>query len=98
MTTNDISSAAVEMTSSSHPVSDKDHCRIVPAVIFLPGRSRKRFSAGCVQVVPNCDEARQREDAKKHLFSATVMGPSKSSEGQSLFYLVEWLGSGPDKF
>jgi hypothetical protein len=34
-------------------------------------------------------------DPSRNRHAARVLGPSKSSEGQYLYYLVEWLG--PDR-
>lgn len=62
------------------------------AVIYLPGRNRKRFTAGCVTVVESKEEAMQSEDPSGNMYAASVIGPSKSSEGQYVYYLAEWLG------
>lgn len=61
------------------------------AVVFVPRRSRKRFSIGCVEVMPDQQSALQHADEANNLYPARVIGPSKSSEGQYLYYLVEWL-------
>lgn len=61
------------------------------AVIYTPKQSRKRFSAGCVEIVSEADEALARADESRKLYAARVLGPSKSSEGQYIYYLVEWL-------
>lgn len=57
----------------------------------MPGRARKRFPAGCVRVVETREQALTEADASHRLFAAVVLGPSKSSEGQYLYYLLEWL-------
>ncbi len=59
------------------------------ALIRTPRRNRKRFPAACVQVVD--DPAAALASAGPGLHPARVVGPSKSSEGQYIFYLVEWL-------
>ena len=61
------------------------------AVIHTPHRRRKRFPAGIVDLVdgPAAAIAQARERDGWH--AAQVLGPSKSSEGQFLFYLIEWL-------
>ena len=61
------------------------------AVVHTPHRRRKRFPAGIVELVADAPAARTiaRERAGWH--AAQVLGPSKSSEGQFLFYLIEWL-------
>ncbi|MBL1278217.1 MAG: hypothetical protein COB30_019250 [Ectothiorhodospiraceae bacterium] len=61
------------------------------AVIFVPKRSRKRFPAGCVEIVASEQAATEQRDEANKRFPAKVLGPSKSSEGHSIYYLVEWL-------
>lgn len=61
------------------------------AVVYVPKRSRNRFPKGCVEVVASKEEALDQADTDKKLYAARVLGPSKSSEGQYLYYLVEWL-------
>ncbi len=63
-----------------------------PVVIYSPsGKARKRFPEGVVEVYPNEDEARAHADPDKHRYAAIASGPSRSSEGFKLFYLVRWL-------
>jgi hypothetical protein len=54
-------------------------------------RSNKRFSANCVEIKASEEEALSDADKDASYFAAKVLGPSKSSEGQFIFYLVEWL-------
>lgn len=54
-------------------------------------RQNKRFSANCVEIKISEDEALAAVDETAHRYAAKVLGPSKSSEGQFIFYLVEWL-------
>ena len=61
------------------------------AVVYMPGRTRKRFPAGCVQIVEDREQALAQSDPAGSQFAARVLGPSKSSEGQYLYYLLEWL-------
>lgn len=61
------------------------------AVVYVPRRSRNRFSAGAVEVYENETQARNKSDPDNKRFAAIVHGPSKSSEGQLLYYLIEWL-------
>ena len=61
------------------------------AVVYVPKRSRNRFPKGCVDVVASKEEALALENQDKKLYAARVLGPSKSSEGQYIYYLVEWL-------
>ncbi len=61
-------------------------------VIYSPkGRARKRFPEGCVQVCASEAEARAAADPERGYFAAVASGPSRSSEGFRLYYLVRWL-------
>lgn len=57
-------------------------------IATTPGK-RKRFPENCVEVV--ADEAAARAAARPGWHPARVMGPSRSSEGLRLYYLVRWL-------
>lgn len=61
------------------------------AVIFTPRQNRKRFPAGCVEVFDDQASAVTAADPPQNHFAARVVGPSKSSEGQYIYYLLEWL-------
>lgn len=61
------------------------------AVIRTPRPTRKRFPAGCVEVVVDAKQAIEQAAGQPDLHPARVIGPSKSSEGQFIYYLVEWL-------
>lgn len=61
------------------------------AVVYVPKRSRNRFPKGCVEIVETKEQAMEQADMENKQFAARVLGPSKSSEGQIIFYLVEWL-------
>ena len=61
------------------------------AVIYIPKRSRKRFPASCVEVKKTKEEALEDASVEKKKYAAVVIGPSKSSEGQYIYYLSEWL-------
>lgn len=61
------------------------------AVVYVPKRSRNRFPKGCVEVVNSKEDAIEQSEPKDKKFAARVLGPSKSSEGQYIYYLVEWL-------
>lgn len=63
------------------------------AVVYVPRRNRKRFSAGAVEIYEDEDQARINAQPKNSRYAAIVHGPSKSSEGQLLYYLIEWLDS-----
>jgi len=61
------------------------------AVIYTPRKSRTRFPAGCVEIVDDAQTAIAQAAARDKCHAARVLGPSKSSEGQYIYYLVEWL-------
>ncbi len=61
------------------------------AVVHVPGKNRNRFSAGAVQVVQNRATALATASPDNQKYAALVHGPSKSSEGQLLYYLLDWL-------
>lgn len=61
------------------------------AVVYVPKRSRKRFPAGCVNIVNSEQAAIEQGDKTAKQFPAIVLGPSKSSEGQLIYYWVKWL-------
>lgn len=61
------------------------------AVIFTPRQNRKRYPAGCVEIFDSMEVALAAADTENKRYAARVVGPSKSSEGQFIYYLVEWL-------
>lgn len=61
------------------------------AVVYAPKRSRGRFSENCVFVVDSELDAIDEANVEKHLYAAKVIGPSKSSEGQRIYYLEAWI-------
>lgn len=62
------------------------------AVVYVPRRNRKRFAANCVSIKASAETAVLEARPAEGYYAAQVMGPSKSSEGQYLYYLAEWLG------
>jgi hypothetical protein len=61
-------------------------------VIFSPsGKKRKRFPEGVVEVYASEADALAHADPDKSRYAAIASGPSRSSEGFKLFYLVRWL-------
>ncbi|MDH5538620.1 MAG: hypothetical protein OEY03_04380 [Rhizobacter sp.] len=68
---------------------DPRHSSEVPALIRSPNRTRKRYPEGVVEVVVSEREALER--AAEDLHPALVVGPSRSSEGFRMYYLVRWL-------
>lgn len=63
------------------------------AVIYSKRPTRNRFPASCVQIMDSADSAIENAAANEASFAARVIGPSKSSEGQYIYYLVEWLNA-----
>lgn len=61
------------------------------ALIYSPQRKRNRFPENCVQVMASAEAVCSGADATKNLYPARVLGPSRSSEGFYLYYLVDWL-------
>ncbi|WPL13803.1 hypothetical protein Thiosp_03620 [Thiorhodovibrio litoralis] len=62
-----------------------------PALVKATRKSRARFPAGCVEATPTEQEACLRAQECRGWQAAIVYGPSASSEGQKLYYLVRWL-------
>ncbi len=61
-------------------------------VVYSPqGRRRQRFPENCVTVYPSEAEARAAARPDEGHHAALAHGPSRSSEGFRLFYLVRWL-------
>lgn len=61
------------------------------ALIKTPRKSRSRYPEGCVTPVADEQEARTAAQPARNLYPALVYGPSKSSEGLRVYYLVRWL-------
>jgi len=73
------------------PDPDSKSSNLEYAVVYVPKRSRNRFAASCVEVKSCAADALDAADPESKRFAARVSGPSKSSEGQFIYYLVEWL-------
>jgi hypothetical protein len=61
------------------------------ALVRAPRRNRARYPEACVAPVADESAARAGADPDRHLHPAEVYGPSASSEGQRIYYLVRWL-------
>jgi hypothetical protein len=61
------------------------------AVVYAPRKKRSRFPAACVERQETFEGAITAADPDKKYYAAKVHGPSKSSEGQFIYYLIEWL-------
>jgi hypothetical protein len=62
------------------------------AVIYSPQRNRGRFPETCVQIHVSEAAAYAAARPEQGYHAAVATGPSRSSEGLRLFYLVRWLG------
>ena len=60
-------------------------------LIKTPRKNRSRYPEACVTPVAGEQEARAQAVPARNLHPALVYGPSKSSEGQRIYYLVRWL-------
>lgn len=65
----------------------------VYATVYMPKfkASRNRFPASCVTTYPTEQEAADSARIDDKRFPAILQGPSKSSEGQYIYYLRQWL-------
>lgn len=63
------------------------------AVVYAPkrGRVKQRFPANVVECYPTAEAARAAADPAQLRFAAQVYGPSRSSEGVTLYYLIDWI-------
>jgi hypothetical protein len=61
------------------------------SVVNVRRGSRKRFAETCVDIVTDEATALSLADPAHNLHAAELMGPSRSSEGFRLYYLVRWL-------
>jgi hypothetical protein len=61
------------------------------AVVYVPRKSRNRFAASCVDIKSTAADAIDNADPDNKHFAARISGPSRSSEGQYIYYLIEWL-------
>lgn len=61
------------------------------AVVNVRRGSRKRFPESCVDLMADAALALAAADPAQNRHAAEVMGPSRSSEGFRLYYLVRWL-------
>lgn len=62
-----------------------------PVVIYAPNRKRKRFPEGCVTVHESTAAALAAAEPASGYHAALASGPSRSSEGFRLYYLLRWL-------
>lgn len=66
--------------------------RTGPVLIYAPsGRNRTRFPENCVVEYSGEAEARSAARPDEGWYAAIASGPSRSSEGFRLYYLLRWL-------
>ncbi|WML91664.1 hypothetical protein RCF98_04820 [Thiothrix lacustris] len=65
----------------------------VYATVYMPKfkPSRNRFPASCITAYASEQEAIEAAEGDSKRFPAVIQGPSKSSEGQYIYYLWKWL-------
>ena len=63
----------------------------VYGLVNTPRKNRKRFSASIITVYEDKQQVLNDADEKNNLHPAVLAGPSRSTEGVMLYYLVEWL-------
>lgn len=61
------------------------------AVVVAHQEKRKRFAETAVELAASAEAALALADPAAGRRAACVMGPSRSSEGVRLYYLVRWL-------
>lgn len=61
------------------------------AVVKASRRQRNRFPEGTVTLMNSAAEALAAARPEQNRYAARVAGPSRSSEGFRLYYLVSWL-------
>jgi hypothetical protein len=77
-----------------HNDPDSEIVKTCFAVIYTPSRRRKRFPENCVTPTDSSEAAIEQAAKSEDSHPARVMGPSRSSEGFRLYYLLEWLDGG----
>jgi hypothetical protein len=63
------------------------------AVVYAPGQKRKRFPENCVEPCESAAAAVAAASPAEGRHPARVIGPSRSSEGVHLYYLMDWLAA-----
>jgi hypothetical protein len=61
------------------------------ALIKTTRKNRARYPEGCVTTVPDEASAQAGANPSANLHPAVVYGPSPSSEGVRVFFIVRWL-------
>jgi hypothetical protein len=79
------------MSDNPHLDAESELVKECFAVVYAPRRQRTRFPENCVQTFDSVQEVTEKANPSKHFYPAKVIGPSRSSEGFRLYYLVQWL-------
>ncbi|KRT53845.1 hypothetical protein [endosymbiont of Ridgeia piscesae] len=74
-----------------HPPLDSRISKTCYAIVFTPSRRRSRFPENCVEIKESAKAALEAAAPEQHRHPAHVIGPSRSSEGVRLYYLIDWL-------
>lgn len=63
------------------------------AIVYAPRRkaNRNRVPKSCVELKESKEQALEHSKPDSNYYAAHVLGPSKSSEGQYIFYVMEWF-------
>ena len=59
------------------------------AIVRIPRVKRERVPANNVEVVQDLQTAMNQSDPDNNLYAAKVLGPSRSSEGVILYYILD---------
>ncbi|MEZ5538339.1 MAG: hypothetical protein R3F02_22255 [Thiolinea sp.] len=75
------------------PEADSGPSQQCYAAVYMPKfkASRKRFPASCIEISDDMQAVISACENDEKRFPAVVVGPSKSSEGQYIYYLLRWL-------
>jgi hypothetical protein len=65
------------------------------AVVRAAQAKRKRFPENVVELMPDEAAALAAANPAEGFHAGIVAGPSRSSEGFRMYYLVRWLDGGP---
>ena len=63
----------------------------MPVLIQTPNRRRKRYPEGVISPQESAAAALAAADPAQNRHPALAVGPSRSSEGFRVYYLVRWL-------
>ncbi len=63
------------------------------AIVRIPRIKRERVPANNVEIVESMEKAIENSDPENHLYAAKVLGPSRSSEGVILYYILDMYPS-----